>query len=175
MISRMSLKRFIPKGVNLLHKSVMRFKSTTAESSISRNEELNLKAAWKNIVRIFPRQFTQVVANFVVIGTGCAVTLLIGWEFFSIGHLKIEFAEMRQDIVSQAVRADKLFEKWVNQTADSHKQFDKIFDKLMDQTTENQKQFATLTEQFSVLAKENADASKKADERYYELLNALKK
>ena len=58
---------------------------------------------------------------------------------------------------AQAARTEKLIEKW------------------MEQTTDNQKQFAFLTGQFAILSKENADASNKADERYYELLNALKK
>ena len=165
MISRMNLKRIIPNGVNLLHKSVVRFKSTTsAESSSPRNEELNLKEVWKNIVRIVTRQSSQDVANFVVIVTGCAGAFFIAWEFFNIGHLKVEIAGIRQDIVSQAVKTDKLFDKLMDQTADNQKQF-----------AQHQHQFATLTGQFAVQAKENVEASRKADERYNELLNALKK
>ena len=183
----MSLKRIIPKGVNLLHKSVVRFKSTTsAESSSPSNEELNLKEVLKNIVSIVTSQSSKDVANLVVIWTGIAGAFFIAWEFFSIGQLKVEFAGMRQDIASQteisrqervsqaeisrqdrvfqAERTDKLFENLMNQTTDNQKQF-----------AQNQQQFATLTGQFAFLAKENAEASKKADERYFELLNALKK
>ena len=57
---------------------------------------------------------------------------------------------MRQDIVSQAVKTDKLFDKLMDQTTENHKQF-----------AQQHQQFATLTGQFAVLAKENADASRK--------------
>ena len=183
----MSLKRIIPKGVNLLHKSVVRFKSTTsAESSSPSNEELNLKEVLKNIVSIVTSQSSKDVANLVVIWTGIAGAFFIAWEFFSIGQLKVEFAGMRQDIASQteisrqervsqaeisrqdrvfqAESTDKLYENLMNQPTDNQKQF-----------AQHQQQFATLTGQFAFLAKENAEASKKADERYFELLNALKK
>ena len=156
--SRMSLRRSILKGVNHLHKSVVRFKSTTsAESSSPRDEALNLKELLKNMVSIVTSQSSKDVANAVAICTGFAGALLIAWEFFSIGQLKVEFAGMRQDIVHQTGRIDKQTER-----------IDKVFETLMTQTTDNQKQFA-------FLVKENAEASKKADERYFELLNALKK
>ena len=63
---------------------------------------------------------------------------------------------MRQDMATQGARIDNLFKTF------------------MDQTIDNQKQFAVVTGQFAVQSKEIADASKKADERYYELLNAIK-
>ena len=154
----MTLNRIIPKGVNLLQKSVVRFKSTTStESSFPRNDErLSAKEVWKHIVRIVTGKSPQEVASIVVIFTGLAGALLIAWEFFTIKEVKLQISEikteivgMRQDMATQGARIDNLFKTF------------------MDQTIDNQKQFA-------VQSKEIADASKKADERYYELLNAIK-
>jgi hypothetical protein len=154
----MTLNRIIPKGVNLLQKSVVRFKSTTStESSFPRNDErLSAKEVWKHIVRIVTGKSPQEVANIVVIFTGLAGALLIAWEFFTIKEVKLQISDikteivgMRQDMATQGARIDNLFKTF------------------MDQTIDNQKQFA-------VQSKEIADASKKADERYYELLNAIK-
>ena len=154
----MTLNRIVPKGVNLLQKSVVRFKSTTStESSFPRNDErLSAKEVWKHIVRIVTGKSPQEVANIVVIFTGLAGALLIAWEFFTIKEVKLQISDikteivgMRQDMATQGARIDNLFKTF------------------MDQTIDNQKQFA-------VQSKEIADASKKADERYYELLNAIK-
>ena len=153
----MTLNRIIPEGVNLLQKSVVPFKSTTStESSFPRNERLSAKEVWKHIVRIVTGKSPQEVANIVVIFTGLSGALLIAWEFFTIKEVKLHISEikaeivgMRQDMATQGARIDNLFKTF------------------MDQTIDNQKQFA-------VQSKEIADASKKADERYYELLNAIK-
>ena len=154
----MTLNRIIPKGVNLLQKSVVRFKSTTStESSFPRNDErLSAKEVWKHIVRIVTGKSPQEVASIVVIFTGLAGALLIAWEFFTIKEVKLQISDikteivgMRQDMATQGARIDNLFKTF------------------MDQTIDNQKQFA-------VQSKEIADASKKAVERYYELLNAIK-
>jgi hypothetical protein len=154
----MTLNRIVPKGVNLLQKSVVRFKSTTStESSFPRNDErLSAKEVWKHIVRIVTGKSPQEVASIVVIFTGLAGALLIAWEFFTIKEVKLQISDikteivgMRQDMATQGARIDNLFKTF------------------MDQTIDNQKQFA-------VQSKEIADASKKADERYYELLNAIK-
>ena len=153
-----SLKRIIPKGLNLFHKSVVRFKSTTsAESSSHRNEELNLKEVLNNIVSIVTNQSSKDVTNLVVIWTGLAGAFFIAWEFFSIGQIRVEIAGIRLDFAQHQKRTDKLFEIFMNQTTDNHKQF------------------AQHQQQFAHLVKENAEASKKADERYFEVLNAIKK
>ena len=193
----MNLKRIIPKGVNLIQKSAARFKfSTSAESSSPRNEGLNLKDVWKHFVRVVTGKSWQDVANVVVIITGCTGALLVTSEFFSIGEIKEQISGMRQDMATQAVRFDAQSAKIDAQSARIEKLVDvqsaridaqaartdaqaarteKLFEKWMEQTTDNQKQFAYLTGQLEIHSKEIADSSKKADERYYELLNALKK
>ncbi len=145
----MTLNRIIPKGVNLLQKSVVRFKSTiSTESSFPREDS-------RHVGRIFSYRSSQ-FANCVVIFTGSLGALLIVWQFFSIVEIKSKISEikaeivgMRKDMATQGARTDNLFKTF------------------MDQTIDNQKQFALVT-------KAIADASIKAEERYNELLNAIK-
>ena len=95
----MTLNRIIPKGVNLLQKSVVRFKSTTStESSFPRNERLSAKEVWKHIVRIVTGKSPQEVANIVVIFTGLSGALLIAWEFFTIKEVKLHISEIKAEV-----------------------------------------------------------------------------
>jgi len=165
----MTLIRIIPKGVNLLQKSVVRFKSTTStESSFPRNDErLSAKEVWKHIVRIVTGKSPQEVANIVVIFTGLAGALLIAWEFFTIKEVKLQISDIKAEVRSQFSDIKTEIVGMRQDMATQGARIDNLFKTFMDQTIDNQKQFA-------VQSKEIADASKKADERYYELLNAIK-
>ena len=187
----MTLIRIIPKGVNLLQKSVVRFKSTTStESSFPRNDErLSAKEVWKHIVRIVTGKSPQEVANIVVIFTGLAGALFIAWQFSFIVEIKSQISEIKAEVKSQNSEIKAGVKSQISEIkAELRSQFsdikteivgmrqdmatqgariDNLFKTFMDQTIDNQKQFA-------VQSKEIADASKKADERYYELLNAIK-
>ena len=186
----MTLNRIIPKGVNLLHKSVVRFKSTTsAESSFPRNERLS--EDWKNIAGILSDRSSQ-VANYVVIFTGLSGALFIAWEFFSIVEVKTQISEIKAEAKSQNSEVRSQFSEIKAELRSQNSEIkaeivgmrqdmatqgariDNLFQTFMDQTIENQKQFAFQSKEIAEASKKDAEASKKADERYYELLNAIK-
>ena len=174
----MTLNRIIPKGVNLLQKSVVRFKSTiSTESSFPREDS-------RHVGRILSYRSSK-FANCVVIFTGSLGALLIVWQFFSIVEIKSKISEIKAEIRSQnsEIKAEvksqnsEIKAEIVGMRQDLATQgarIDNLFKTFMDQTIDNKKQFAIVTGLFAVQSKVIADASIKAEERYNELLNAIK-